>query len=493
MIEVNASLLEEQTKRYNEGLCRPLGHSFKDAALRAGGHPIPTAVLFQSLQTALGGYGAAHRMLGKLDYQRDLEHRGPFSNAYAAHVGAHLGRAVVGAHASESAHVALDLPPAQLDRSELAFGLLLAGRKLGLLKDAQGSDHALALARGFYESLIEETGRGLRSQEFAGLLQQQGGAPFAITEPETRRRFVFCALDVREDAAKSDSLEDAVSLADIGGNDEAKRTFGYLLEFLREPEFMAAGGIRWPGGVLLYGPPGTGKTAMVKAFAKDAGLPFHMAKLSEILDPYFGVAERNLSNFLERNGVLFLDELDSLGRMRSYSDMPVNDRLVNVLATGLDKAAARQDAIAVAAANDLRPLDAKLLRPPRFGMHVLVDYPASAEEHAAISAIHLDRRLSRVSEQHMPQARAGLDYGAIAKALQVRSAELGASQVVRIAGAHIEHIVEQVFLETLLAGRPQGRMTFPSTADFVGYIKAYVPDRRDLAASEDAGRRMQWH
>ena len=315
-----------------------------------------------------------------------------------------------------------------------------------------------------------------------------------IVEPHTGKQFVFAGLDGREAGGdKSDSLDGALSLAEIGGNEEAKRVFSLLLERIRDPAWFKEMAIAHPGGVFLYGPPGTGKTAMVRAFAKESGLHYHCAKINEIFDPYHGQSERNLARFLHQSGVLFIDELDSLGKEKAYGEMRVNENLVNLLAVGLDEAAAREDVYVFAAGNYVWPIDGKLLRPPRFGTQVLVNYPETLEEHASISGILLNRRIARFGKPvWQEQARAHLDYDQVARGLKDRSEALaGTPGAVRIAGAHIEEIVEQVFVNALLEGKGREEPAFPTTQNFLRCIGGYVPKAKDPAIPE-GGARLKW-
>jgi cell division protease FtsH len=188
-----------------------------------------------------------------------------------------------------------------------------------------------------------------------------------------------------------------VRFEDVAGCDEAVDEVREMVDFLREPERFARVGARIPSSVLLYGPPGTGKTLIAKALAGEAGVPFFAVSASEFTEMYVGVGAKRIRDLFERarrcegGAVIFVDEIDAIGRQRSGGSAPgVNDereQTLNQLLVELDGFDTSTRVVVVAATNRLDILDKALLRPGRFGRQVPVDLP-SKEGREAILRVH---------------------------------------------------------------------------------------------------------
>ena len=174
-----------------------------------------------------------------------------------------------------------------------------------------------------------------------------------------------------------------VSFADVAGVDEAEQELKEIVEFLKNPRKYTTLGGRIPKGVLLVGPPGTGKTLLARAVAGEAKVPFFSLSGSEFVEMFVGVGAarvRDLFAQAEQKApcIIFIDELDALGRARVQSPMGSHEereQTLNQLLAEMDGFDSRKAIIIMAATNRPEVLDPALLRPGRFDRQVLVDKP----------------------------------------------------------------------------------------------------------------------
>jgi cell division protease FtsH len=174
-----------------------------------------------------------------------------------------------------------------------------------------------------------------------------------------------------------------VTFEDVAGVDEAKQELVEVIEFLKTPgKFTEIGG-RIPKGILLVGPPGSGKTLLAKAVAGESGVPFFSLSGSEFVEMFVGLgAARVRDLFIQAKEkapcIIFIDELDALGKARGFSAMGGHDereQTLNQLLVEMDGFDPKVGVILMAATNRPEILDPALLRPGRFDRHVLVDRP----------------------------------------------------------------------------------------------------------------------
>ncbi|HQB30063.1 MAG TPA: ATP-dependent zinc metalloprotease FtsH [Syntrophales bacterium] len=174
-----------------------------------------------------------------------------------------------------------------------------------------------------------------------------------------------------------------VTFKDVAGVDEAKQELMEVVEFLKQPgKFTELGG-KIPKGILLVGPPGTGKTLIAKAVAGESGVPFFSLSGSEFVEMFVGLgAARVRDLFVQAKQkapcIIFIDELDALGKARGFSGMGGHDereQTLNQLLVEMDGFDPNAGVILMAATNRPEILDPALLRPGRFDRHVLVDRP----------------------------------------------------------------------------------------------------------------------
>ncbi len=175
----------------------------------------------------------------------------------------------------------------------------------------------------------------------------------------------------------------AVTFQDVAGIDEAVAELREVVDFLKTPEKYQALGGRIPKGVLLVGPPGTGKTLLAKAVAGEAGAPFFSLSGSDFVEMFVGVGAarvRDLFAQAENRApcIIFIDELDALGKTRAGSGIGSHDereQTLNQLLVEMDGFESNRGVIIMAATNRPETLDAALLRPGRFDRTVVVDRP----------------------------------------------------------------------------------------------------------------------
>ncbi|ELR97496.1 ATP-dependent zinc metalloprotease FtsH [Gloeocapsa sp. PCC 73106] len=186
-----------------------------------------------------------------------------------------------------------------------------------------------------------------------------------------------------------------VSFADVAGIDEAKAELQEIVDFLSNGDKYRKIGAKIPKGVLLVGPPGTGKTLLAKAVAQEAGVPFLSMSGSEFVEVYVGVGAsrvRDLFNRAKRQApcIVFIDELDAIGKSRSNNPNLGNDereQTLNQLLTEMDGFNGNEGVIVLGATNRPEILDAALRRPGRFDRQVLVDRPDKSSR-LAILQVH---------------------------------------------------------------------------------------------------------
>ncbi len=229
-----------------------------------------------------------------------------------------------------------------------------------------------------------------------------------------------------------------VTFDDVAGVDESKAELQEIVEFLKAPVDYGKLGARMPKGVLLVGPPGTGKTLLARAVAGEAGVPFFSISGSEFVEMFVGVGAARVRDLFEQArksapAIIFIDELDALGRARSAAGLGGNDereQTLNQLLVELDGFDPSSGLVLLAATNRPEVLDPALLRAGRFDRQVLVDRPD---------------KLGRIAilEVHMKKIQMGSDVNPS----QVADMTTGFS------GADLANLVNEA---ALLATRRQG-------------------------------------
>ena len=215
------------------------------------------------------------------------------------------------------------------------------------------------------------------------LMGRMAGGPQGVLSVGKARAKIYAEQEVK------------VKFDDVAGIDEAKQELAEIVEFLKTPEKFTRLGGKIPKGVLLVGAPGTGKTLLAKAVAGEAGVPFFSISGSEFVEMFVGVgAARVRDLFAQAKGqapcIIFIDELDALGKARGINPMGSHEereQTLNQLLVEMDGFDTNSGVIIMAATNRPEILDPALLRPGRFDRHVAIDRP-DVRGREAILKIH---------------------------------------------------------------------------------------------------------
>ena len=186
------------------------------------------------------------------------------------------------------------------------------------------------------------------------------------------------------------------SFADVAGCDEAKEELEEVVDFLKEPQRFTSIGGHIPKGILLVGPPGTGKTLLARAVAGEAGVAFLSMSGSDFIEMFVGVGAARVRDLFQQAEklapcIIFIDEIDALGKVRSAAPMPggheEREHTLQQLLVEMDGFDTKKGVIILAATNRPEVLDPALLRPGRFDRHVVVDRP-DIKGREAILKVH---------------------------------------------------------------------------------------------------------
>jgi cell division protease FtsH len=269
--------------------------------------------------------------------------------------------------------------------------------------------------------------------------------------------------------------ETGVRFADVAGCDEAKAELMEVVDFLRNPDRYRALGAKIPKGVLLVGPPGTGKTLIARAVAGEASVPFFSLSGSDFVEMFVGVgAARVRDLFVQASQkapcIIFIDELDAIGRQRGVHVVGGNDereQTLNQLLVEMDGFDTNKGVILLAATNRPDVLDRALLRPGRFDRQVILDAP------------DLDGReqILKVHARNKPLAK-GVDLRRIAQ------------RTPGFAGADLANALNEA---ALLAARRTGKEI--EQQDLEEAVEKVVagPERKSRRLSDEDKRRVAFH
>ena len=281
---------------------------------------------------------------------------------------------------------------------------------------------------------------------FLRTLRPGGGLPGAFGGGDTR---------FLQPGASSEIPD--VRFDDVAGQENAKREVTELVEFLREPQRYRQLGAEVPRGVLLMGPPGTGKTLLARALAGEAGVPFYSISGSQFIEVFVGVGASRARQLFEaakksQPSIIFIDELDSIGRTRGTGlggGHDEREQTLNQILAELDGFEAHQAVIVLAATNRPDVLDPALLRPGRFDRHVVLDLPDRSDRRAILE-VHT-RRVPKGESFDLDRVAAGTAgfSGADLKNLVNEAALLAARErKVAVDDDHLDRARDKVLLGT---------------------------------------------
>ncbi|MFH0899655.1 MAG: AAA family ATPase, partial [Pseudomonadota bacterium] len=209
-------------------------------------------------------------------------------------------------------------------------------------------------------------------------------------------------MAIGKSRAKLVAEETGVTFADVAGVDEAVEELREIVDFLANPERFRRLGGKIPKGVLLVGPPGTGKTLLGRAVAGEASVPFFQLTGADFVEMFVGVGAARVRDLFQQAQlkapcIIFIDELDAIGKARGVGVMAGHDereQTLNQLLAEMDGFDARRGLIVMAATNRPEILDPALLRPGRFDRHVVVDRPDLRGREAILSVHAKEVRLA---------------------------------------------------------------------------------------------------
>jgi cell division protease FtsH len=243
---------------------------------------------------------------------------------------------------------------------------------------------------------------------------------------------------------------------DVAGQDEAKEALKEIVDFLHNPAKYTSVGAKMPKGALLVGPPGTGKTLLAQAVAGEANVPFFSISGSEFVEMFVGMGAAKVRDLFKQAGekapcIVFIDEIDTIGKKRDGNGMGGNDereQTLNQLLTEIDGFDATKGVVILAATNRPETLDKALLRPGRFDRRIPVELP-DLQGREAILKVHA----AKIKMED------NIDFGAVARATSGASgAELaniineGALRAVRMGRDKVSQTDLEESVEVILAG-----------------------------------------
>jgi cell division protease FtsH len=281
----------------------------------------------------------------------------------------------------------------------------------------------------------------------------------------------------RSRARRVEGADQRATFNDVAGIDEAKEELSEIVDFLKNPDKYVKLGGRIPRGVLLSGQPGTGKTLLARAVAGEAGVPFFQMSASEFVEMIVGVGASRVRDLFQQAkaaapAIIFIDELDAIGRSRSAGGPNISgghderEQTLNQILTEMDGFDPRIGVIVLGATNRPEILDPALLRPGRFDRRVVVSSPDRAGRDAIL----------RVHTRGVPLADE-VDLGRIA------------SSTPGMVGADLENLVNEAAL--LAARRAHEKVNREDLSDALERI--VLGAERKVMISEDDRRRTAYH
>ncbi len=268
-----------------------------------------------------------------------------------------------------------------------------------------------------------------------------------------------------------------VTFDDVAGQDEAKESLEEIVNFIKEPEKYAKIGAKLPKGALLVGPPGTGKTLLARAIAGEAHVPFFSISGSEFVQMFVGMGAARVRDLFKQAQeqspcIVFIDEIDAIGKKRDSSGMGGNDereQTLNQLLTEMDGFDSSSGVVILAATNRPEMLDPALLRPGRFDRRIIVNTPDLAgrlkilEVHSKNVKLGPDVKLEDIAKA-TPGA-AGADLANMVNEAALRAVRFNRSEVFQ------EDLMESI--ETVIAGaEKKDRIMSQEEKEAVAYHEA---------------------
>lgn len=280
-----------------------------------------------------------------------------------------------------------------------------------------------------------------------------------------------------------DPRKERITFNDVAGLEEAKEELKEVIDFLKNTQKFLALGARVPKGVLLIGPPGTGKTLLARATASEAGVPFFYISGSEFIELFVGIGASRIRDAFavaKKNSpaILFIDEIDSIGRIRGLGITGAHEereQTLNQLLSEMDGFEKEIPLVVLAATNRPDVLDPALLRPGRFDRKIFLDLP-TVSEREEILKIHLrNKKVGKVDVKQIAERTpgfSGADLANLCNEAAIFAARKNKSQ--------IEQEDLNAAIEKVLLG-PERKS------------KVYTKKEKEIAAYHEAGHAIVAH
>ena len=246
------------------------------------------------------------------------------------------------------------------------------------------------------------------------------------------------------------SQRERTGFRDVAANAQALKSLMELRDYLAEPEKYVRYGARMPKGVLLYGPPGTGKTLLARALAGEAGVPFFALSGSDFVEKYVGVGASRVRELFKKarkagRCVVFIDEIDAMGKRRDEGSSDERDQTLNALLSEMSGFYTGDGVVVIAATNRIEALDPALMRPGRFDRQIEVGLPGRDER---LSILKLHSRNKPMDEAVDLERMAAQTVGFSGASLENLLNEAAIMAAVRGAEAIGDEDVERAFCKT---------------------------------------------
>ena len=247
----------------------------------------------------------------------------------------------------------------------------------------------MSLTLGYDAAFRGALSRALVAASLAGFV----GA--AVLRPQYQRAGTG---DVR--GAVTEAQKRECTFQNVAANDQALHSLAELKDYLMQPEKYARYGARMPRGVLLYGPPGTGKTLLARALAGEAGVPFFALSGSDFVEKFVGVGASRVRELFKKarkagRCVVFIDEIDAMGKKRDEASSDERDQTLNALLSEMSGFYTGDGVVVIAATNRIEMLDPALLRPGRFDRQIEVGLPGRGERLSILRLHGQNKPLSK--------------------------------------------------------------------------------------------------
>ncbi len=215
---------------------------------------------------------------------------------------------------------------------------------------------------------------------------------------------------------KPESTEN-INFNSIAGIQDIKEDLEEIISFLKHPYRFKKYGIRMPKGVLLVGPPGTGKTLIAKAISSEASVPFFYHSGASFVHIYAGMGAKRVQELFKKAqemapSIIFIDEIDSVGKSRNSLDSNEREATLNQLLVEMDGFSNNSGVIVIAATNRLDVLDSALLRPGRFDRRIFISLP-NIDERQKIISLYLRNKKHTLKIEEVAKLTAGFSPAAI--------------------------------------------------------------------------------